>query len=423
LIGTVIDNRYEVLEVLGEGGMGTVYRARHAALGRMFAIKALRRDLSQDSDLAARFIQEAKAAAAVTHPSIVQITDFGSLPSGQPYFVMELLGGRALSRIIREEGALPPIRAANIARKVAEALAAAHEVGIIHRDLKPDNVHVATGAGGREIVKVLDFGLAKIAGSSRMTRQGMVFGTPHYMSPEQAAGEPIDHRVDIYALGIVLYEMLTARLPFEADSFMGVLTKHIYMEPVPPSRVVGEEGCLGPLEQFTLRCLEKKPTNRYATMTDLIADLERVVSPSIVPLSPRDPGEPALSGAALDLMPRLPLAPRWQLLLGGAALLLAVVSLGIWAFGSGDRGTGAGSLGSTTAPEALPKRGPPKPTADAPRPMVMPTSAQPAPSPQPRTRPAATTAPTRRSTPAPERSAPRPTKPGTGSEIINPWAE
>ncbi len=269
LIGTVVDGRYEIQEVLGEGGMGTVYGVRHVALGRRFAVKALRRDLAQDSDLPPRFIQEAKAAAAVSHPNVVQITDFGTLPGGQPYFVMELLDGVPLSRVIREGGPVPVPRALTIARQVAHALAAAHAVGVVHRDLKPDNIQVAT-LGERDIVKVLDFGLAKVAGGSRFTRAGMVFGTPHYMSPEQAAGEPSDHRLDIYALGIVLYEMLTGKLPFEADTFMGVLTKHIYMVPPPPSEVLGNGLALGPLERIVMRCLEKKPEKRYATMEELL---------------------------------------------------------------------------------------------------------------------------------------------------------
>jgi eukaryotic-like serine/threonine-protein kinase len=416
LLGSVIDGRYQVLEVLGEGGMGTVYRTRHAALGRSFAIKALRRDLAQDAELSARFIQEAKAAAAVSHPSIVQITDFGALPSGQPYFVMELLEGRTLSRIIRERGAMCPARAASIARQVAEALAAAHAVGIIHRDLKPDNVHVALGAGARELVKVLDFGLAKVAGSSRLTRQGMVFGTPHYMSPEQAAGEPIDHRVDIYALGIVLYEMLTGRLPFEADSFMGVLTKHIYMDPLPPSRLLPNAPELGPLEQITLRCLAKKPPHRFADMAELIAEIDRIPNAASSYASRSQPPPRADP-------PRIPLArPSPPLLLGAGALLVAVLALVAWRLaGRADR-AGAPPATAPSAAAAIPpplpsspaasqaNRAPPPLTAAPDQPLVRPTAARSSAKPGPvRQPPPATTA------------APKP-RPGSG-EIVNPWAE
>jgi eukaryotic-like serine/threonine-protein kinase len=419
LLGAVIDGRYEVLEVLGEGGMGTVYRARHAALGRSFAIKALRRDLAQDSELAARFIQEAKAAAAVSHPSVVQITDFGALPSGQPYFVMELLEGRTLSRILREQGSLPPERAARIARQVAEALAAAHAVGIIHRDLKPDNVQIAVGAGAHEMVKVLDFGLAKVAGASRLTRQGMVFGTPHYMSPEQAAGEPIDHRVDIYALGVVLYELLTGRLPFEADSFMGVLTKHIYMEPPPPSRLLTGGAELGPLEQITMRCLAKQPANRFADMQALIAELDRI--PSIGTHSTL-PAPPLTS----ERPPRSFARPGWPLLLGAGALLmvlLLLLGLGVW--GLAGRAKSEPSVASSGGTAPTPSAPAPGPAASQPvQPSLEPTVAAAEPA-LPDVRPAATRPGTRPGSarPAPAGSAPR-AKPRPGSsDIVNPWAE
>jgi len=162
-------------------------------------------------------------------------------------------------------------------RQVVEALGAVHAVGVVHRDLKLDNIHVSEVVGDRDVVKVLDFGLAKVAGASRLTRAGMVFGTPHYMSPEQAMGDPVDHRTDIYALGVVMYEMFTARVPFEADSYMGVLTKHMYVAPTPPSQLMGGAKELGALEVITLRCLEKKPQNRFATMSDLLDELDRIV--------------------------------------------------------------------------------------------------------------------------------------------------
>jgi hypothetical protein len=278
LLGTVVDDRYCVLRELGEGGMGTVYEVEHVTLRRHFALKALRRGLANDESLSARFIQEAKAAAAISHPNIVQIADYGQLPTGEPYFVMELLAGAPLSRVIREEGRLSPERAVPILRQISEALAAAHEAGVIHRDLKPDNIQVSEIVGERELVKVLDFGLAKVAGGSKLTRAGMVFGTPHYMSPEQAAGDPLDGRSDVYALGVVMYEMLTGHVPFEADTFMGVLSKHMYMQPARPSEVVGPAPELGALEQIALRCLQKKPELRYSSMLDLLDELERVVA-------------------------------------------------------------------------------------------------------------------------------------------------
>jgi hypothetical protein len=275
LMGAVIDQRYRVLRVLGEGGMGIVYEVEHVTLQRHFALKALRRDLGRMEDLSARFIQEAKAAAAVTHPNIVQIADFGHLPMGEAYFVMELLDGVPLSNVLREYGRIPPQRTIPVVRQVGEALGAAHAVGVIHRDLKPDNIQVCESVGGRQVVKVLDFGLAKVAGASKLTRAGVVFGTPHYMSPEQAAGDPLDHRSDIYSLGVVMYEMLSGRVPFESDTFMGVLTKHMYALPKPLSEVMETSVDMGGLDDIVLRCLQKKPEGRFATMGDLLNALDR----------------------------------------------------------------------------------------------------------------------------------------------------
>jgi len=191
LLGSTVDGRYEVMELLGEGGMGRVYEVRHVALDRRFAMKVLRRDLARDEELAARFIQEAKATASVRHPNVVEITDFGRMPDGVPYFVMELLVGETLGHVIKSGGPIPSKRAVRILKQVTSALAAAHTAGIVHRDLKPDNVFLIGGAAGstaREDVRLVDFGAAKIVGSSRVTRAGIVFGTPHYMSPSRRAG-------------------------------------------------------------------------------------------------------------------------------------------------------------------------------------------------------------------------------------------
>jgi eukaryotic-like serine/threonine-protein kinase len=313
LVGTTIDGRYAVLEVLGEGGMGRVYKVRHATLERSFAMKVLRRDLARDEDLVGRFLLEAKATASVKHPNVVQITDFGRFPDGVPYFVMELLVGHTLGAIIKAGGPIPAGRAVRIVQKVAGALGAAHEAGIVHRDLKPDNVFLV-GVGrdgerpesperGRSLamlgdqadVRVVDFGAAKIIGSSRVTREGIVFGTPHYMSPEQASGQPVDHRADIYALGVIMYEMFTGRVPFEADTYMGVLTQHMFVQPVPPSQVSAAAKELGALEDITLVCLAKKPEERFGSMHDLATAIDDVMrlreggAPS-GPRLPRRPG-------------------------------------------------------------------------------------------------------------------------------------
>jgi tRNA A-37 threonylcarbamoyl transferase component Bud32 len=275
-VGSLIGDAYLVERVLGEGGMGVVYAVTHVRLNKRFALKLLKRELAKDPETRERFLREAQAAGQIRHPNVVEITDYASLPDGSAYLVMEYLEGQPLSSMIKLGGALPALRAASLVRDVAGALGAAHALGIVHRDLKPDNVFVLQH-GGREIAKILDFGVAKVAGSAKLTRTGMVFGTPHYMSPEQASGGVIDGRTDVYALGVIMYEMFTGRVPFEADTYMGVLTKHMFEAPVPPSQLAGAARELGALEDLTLRALAKRPEDRYATMADLVADLDRII--------------------------------------------------------------------------------------------------------------------------------------------------
>ncbi len=451
LLGTVIDKRYEVLEVLGEGGMGTVYRVRHVALGRQFALKALRRDMSTDAELAARFIQEAKAAAAVVHPGVVQITDFGTLPSGQPYFVMELLQGRPLSWVLHSGGPLPAARAVRLLMMVAEALAAAHEAGVIHRDLKPDNIQVAEVAGDRDVVKVLDFGLAKVAGASRLTRAGMVFGTPHYMSPEQAAGEQVDQRSDIYSLGIVMYEVFTGHVPFEADSYMGVLTKHMYVEPARPSEIVPDNKALGALEDILLRCLKKKPSERYASMAELVAAFESVItfteqgSVELRPPAPRQPEKVVRLADRLEapsneeLRASLPQPRTGPVSRNLVLIAVAIAGLFAAALGAGKlwlKKPDAEASSARTASAAAPL--PSDPEAPQPNPGAAHAAARPeqassvqrepaGPRPLPASRPASPPRSERSERPGhpvrPAQNKKASARSLEGSEIIDPWAQ
>jgi serine/threonine protein kinase len=283
MLGKTVDGRYKLLSVLGEGGMGTVYEVQHTALNRSFAMKVLRRDVARDHELADRFTQEAKATAAVKHPNIVAITDFGRLDDETPYFVMELLSGETLADLIKRCGPLSPPRAARIVQQLAAGLRAAHEAGVVHRDLKPENVFLVgtptAAPDAADDVRIVDFGAAKVAGAARLTKVGVVFGTPHYMSPEQASGQAVDHRADIYALGVIMYVMFTARVPFEADTYMGILTQHMFVQPTPPSRLLPDAGhALGALETVTLRALEKRPDDRYQSMEELAVAIERVVT-------------------------------------------------------------------------------------------------------------------------------------------------
>ncbi len=275
LIGTVIDHRYRVEALLGEGGMGLVYRVTHTQLGKTLAIKVLRSANTRDEEVLARFRREAQSASNIGNEHIVDVMDFGTLPDGATYFVMERLEGLDLIDTIDTVQRLPEGRAIHIARQICDALGAAHDAGIVHRDLKPENVFLISRGGDQDFVKVLDFGIAKVANRPhRLTRDGEVLGTPHYMSPEQCAGGDIDHRTDIYALGVLLYEMVTGHVPHDADTMMGILTKHMYDDPLSPRvrvSTLSEE-----LERIVMRCLEKKAPQRYQTMHEIETDLAQL---------------------------------------------------------------------------------------------------------------------------------------------------
>ena len=419
LIGVTIDGRYEVLSLLGEGGMGHVYEVKHVALDRRFAMKVLRRDLARDEELASRFIQEAKATASVRHPNVVEITDFGRIVAdGAPYFVMELLVGQTLGQVIKAGGPIPARRAVRILKQVAGALGAAHAGGIVHRDLKPDNVFLVGGVSGgaaSDDVRVVDFGAAKIIGSSRVTRAGIVFGTPHYMSPEQASGQPVDHRADVYALGIIMYEMFTGRVPFEADTYMGVLTQHMFVNPVPPSQVSAAAHELGALEDITMICLAKKREERYASMAALSDALDEVVQvrsdgkvqvathlsgraskpPSSVRYRMADELEPptlAEMRVAIDsVLPPRRVVP-WGWILGLAGVIVAGIVA--WAVSQAVAGPAVGAPPAQSVPAAVastlqvaPVPVPAPASASAPAPALAPA---PAPAPEPVRRPAKT---------------------------------
>jgi serine/threonine-protein kinase len=282
LIGERINN-YQVQSILGEGGMGAVYLAEHPFMGRKAAIKVLRGELAQDKGLVERFMNEARAANAIHHPNIIDIIDVGLLPSGIPYLMMEFLEGESLAKRIEREQRLPVDVAVDVATQTASALYAAHGKGIVHRDLKPDNLFLvpddARPFGAR--LTVLDFGIAKLrgelSGSGAKTQSGSVMGTPPYMSPEQCRGitEEIDHRTDIYALGIILYEMLTGAPPFMSAGWGDVVLMHV-TKPVPPPRAKNP-GIPLELEAVILKALAKAPEDRWPSMAEMDTALRKSI--------------------------------------------------------------------------------------------------------------------------------------------------
>ncbi len=276
IIGQTIGN-YLVTQKLGEGGMGAVYLAEHPHIGKKVALKVLHSEFASNPEVVSRFFHEAKAVNDIQHPNIVDIIDYGVLQHGNDrlvYFIMEYLAGTTLSHLIRAEAPLPPERAFAIGLQVADALAASHRCQIVHRDLKPDNIILGQRGRERDFVKLLDFGIAKLTGDqpgSRRTRTGIVMGTPAYMSPEQCDGRgQVDHRTDIYALGIVLYEMLTGRVPFLGEGYGEILVQHLTQPPTRPSqfRVLPPH-----VEAVVLKALEKRPELRYPTMEDMMRAL------------------------------------------------------------------------------------------------------------------------------------------------------
>jgi serine/threonine protein kinase len=281
LIGTVINGRYRVMELIGEGGMGKVYLAEHVEIGKRVALKVLHPSYSRMPDLVERFRREARAASKIGHPNIVDVTDSGSTADGSVYFVMEYLEGIELGSVIEREGALDVARSLRITGQICRALAAAHREGIIHRDLKPENIFLITRDGAADVVKVLDFGIAKTteaeaARERRLTSPGMAMGTPEYMSPEQAAGRPADARCDVYAVGAIMYEMVTGIPPYTGDNFMEILTKKATIDPPPPILVRGE--LPAQVSDLVMSAMARSPSDRPQTMETLEYELNKCLA-------------------------------------------------------------------------------------------------------------------------------------------------
>lgn len=292
---TLDDGQFQIVQKIGAGGMGAVYKATQSAMNRMVAVKILHPKLANRKDLVSRFRREARAMSHLTHPNTVRVFLYGELEDGALYIVMEHLEGKNLNQIVRKEGPLPVERAIPILIQVCGALQEAHLQGIVHRDLKPENIFLCTNGGLKDFPKVLDFGLAKVTerelrpGSIMLTQEGMVFGTPEFMSPEQAQGKVLDPRSDIYSLATILYELLTGKLPFDAKTPMEYIQLHVTKPPIPlDERVAGKVFPFG-LGAVLARALAKRPEDRYASAEEFAEALKPFAGgKSYTAMMPRD---------------------------------------------------------------------------------------------------------------------------------------
>ncbi len=360
LIGAVIAERYHVLEKLGEGGMGQVYLAEHVKMGRKSAVKVMHPSMVQNTDALGRFNREAANASRIDHPNVAAIYDFGETPDGLVYLAMQYVEGETLTHILQATGALPPQRAAEIARQAAEGLYAAHGLGIVHRDLKPDNIMITKDRDGLDCVKVVDFGIAKAAGNAaqQVTRTGIVVGTPEYMSPEQLAGEDVDARSDLYSLALVTFNMLTGDLPFPAASTQTSMIMRLTEPPKTLAEMKPDVAWPAEVEGVMRKALEREPSQRYASTREfgraLYAAIEQMpVRPSAVRGTLLiDPSAPAPARAAKTSdkssvnPPPAASGPsnREFTIAAGALVAIIVIGLVAWGVTTRNRAHGAGPL-------------------------------------------------------------------------------
>jgi serine/threonine-protein kinase len=329
LVGAEIAGRYRVIKLVARGGMGAVYEAEQHPLRRKVAIKVLHHGNSvEGAEFERRFLLEAEALARLQHANTVVVHDYGQTPGGMYYLVMEYVQGRPLSRLLQDEGPLEPTRCIDLMTQVCKALREAHSLGIVHRDLKPSNLLVRRQEDGEEVVKVVDFGLVKLTEADQsLTLSGMILGSPHCMSPEQVQGMDIDHRADIYSLGVLMYRSLTGKYPFHGPTTAATMIAHV-QNPIPHMAEAGPdlELPLG-LEDVIRRCLSKAPQERYQDMGALIADLGTC---SKVPT--RD----YVNVSTVITPPRNTQLFKWG---AGIGLLLAMIAVALVSLSPGDSGT------------------------------------------------------------------------------------
>ena len=394
-VGRVIDERFEVRAKLGEGGMGAVYMAHQRSVDRPVVLKVLRRELQDHPSVVRRFLLEAKAASRLTNAHTITIFDFGKTRDGVLYIAMEYLEGRSLSEKLKDQGSLSVEETVRILDKVAESLAEAHAQGIIHRDIKPDNVFLAVRPEDPEFVKVLDFGIARatsLAGEQAITRTGTIQGTPTYVSPEAVVGEKVDERADVYALGVMMYEMLTGQPPYTAETTMSLLMQHVNSEPAPLEEVNPEVEVPWPIEELIWSCLAKsrdrRPPDARGFRMALIEAMSQADDPDTemkipiqetgegfkvseeeltmittqereIPRSLTPSGAVARStpGAATPavIVEAAPVSPwPWIMLAGGALIVLSVVAWWVLSVRGGERQRStAAEVSAQASPSAL----------------------------------------------------------------------
>ena len=384
--GTLI-GEYQVEREIGRGGMGVVYLARHPIIGKRVAIKVLDLLFSRDAALVKRFTDEARAANKIGHPNIIDIFAFGQLSDGRQYFMMEFLDGETMASWLAK-GRPPAAEACRLLLQTCEALEAAHREGIIHRDLKPENLWIARPKHGESFIKVLDFGIAKLidTGDEKgVTQTGMAMGTPQYMSPEQCTGRAVDHRTDIYALGVILFRIYCGRLPFNGNSVAEVIADQLYKPPPRPSTL---ENLPPALDELILRCLDKDPARRPATAAELGMAIKAAAQPASTitqaHASARCTGDAVAETRKFAVEPpdqdsdeeksQLPTRSRWPLVLVAGVVVVAGV-LALWL---GLRGPKSPSP-PTLNPASSPPIAAPAPTSVAPAatPTIAPALAPP----------------------------------------------
>ncbi|HEY6037266.1 MAG TPA: protein kinase [Kofleriaceae bacterium] len=364
LIGLALEERYQILREIGRGGMGIVYEAEHVELGKRIAIKVMLDKYANDDEAVARFKREALAASRIGNPHIIDVSHIGAAPDGRPFVAMELLDGEPLSNILKVTGPMQSWRAIHIMRQVLRAVGAAHAKGIIHRDLKPDNIFIVNRDDEHDFVKLLDFGISKIVdtaeqmAATRLTTTGMVMGTPLYMAPEQATGAPAERGVDIYACGVILFEMLSGRPPFDETNYNLLIAKLLTASPPLLSDL--RKGLPASLVAAVHRALEKDPDHRFPT-ADVCAQAlpsDRAVSePNLEVMDTLPPGSPGASQHAAPpqtVPPARRGVPRW--LIGG---VLALAGVGAIATAVVLSNGGAATRTATPAPSPAPSPAPP----------------------------------------------------------------